>query len=199
MAGYYLDRPVVARVSDYPAMFWLSTFIKDVDSIVDFGGNLGQSYYTFAKYIELPARLRWAVCDVPAVVSQGEELAGTRSAPHLTFITQLASADVILTFGTLQYIPQAFSEILNALDPKPKHVIVNRTPVWDGDEYFTLEDLGRSVCPYQIFNRQRFVASLSAAGYELKDSWQCPDASCRIRLQPRRSIQSYSGFYFRLR
>ena len=39
-------------------------------------------------------------------------------------------------------------------DSKPRHILVNRTALWDGPDFFTLQSLGSVVCPYRVQNRK---------------------------------------------
>lgn len=64
-AEIHLDRTDLVWPSDYPAMLWLSkAFAGGSTSVFDMGGNVGVSYYSFARFLEYPANLRWLVCEV---------------------------------------------------------------------------------------------------------------------------------------
>jgi putative methyltransferase (TIGR04325 family) len=199
-ATLYIDRPLSARPSDYSAMYWLSPLLSNESHIFDLGGNLGHSYLTFRRYMRLPQHLKWTVCDLPAVIEKGRQFIKDKGAEHLDFTSDFQHADgcdIFLSFGALQYCDPGLEDSLTQLPHPPKHVLINRIPVWEGETYCTLEDIGEIISPYQIRNRHEFIASTTAAGYELVDSWECLDSSVRIRFHPSRSLSSYSGFYFR--
>jgi putative methyltransferase (TIGR04325 family) len=201
-AVLYIDRPLVARPSDYPAMFWMRPMLNDTSRVFDWGGNLGHSYLTFRRYFEIPKHLHWTVCDLPAVIAKGREYVQDKNAAHLHFTSSLDDAaghDIFLSCGALQYWYESFAGWLKKLPSLPAHLLINRIPVWEGKTYFTLEDIKAVVNPYLIRNRSEFVDSLTTIGYELVDSWPCLESTVRIRLRPSRHISAYAGFYFRLK
>jgi putative methyltransferase (TIGR04325 family) len=103
----------------------------------------------------------------------------------------------LLTCGTLQYIEPSLSEMLGQLKTKPRHILINRVPFYDGEMFITLQNIGYAFCPYKIQNRAEFIASLASIGYELIDSWTL-SRSCYIPFHPERFVRNYYGFYLRL-
>eukprot|EP01035_Chromulina_nebulosa_P001384 gene1384-1840_t len=74
--------PYTSAISprDYPAMFWLLRSLNDgMRSIFDLGGHTGVKYYAFRRTMNFPKDLQWTVCDVPAVVERGEQMAVDRA------------------------------------------------------------------------------------------------------------------------
>jgi putative methyltransferase (TIGR04325 family) len=196
----YHGRLDLVKPSDYAIFYWLGPLLAGARSVFDFGGNVGWSYYAFQKYLAYPPRLRWVICDVPAVVDAGRALASQREAPHLRFTTQFREADrsdVLFTSGTLQYVEQDLAALLGALDNKPPHVLINRVPFSDRPTYFTVQDIGTACCPYKVSNQAEFVTSLQRLGYALVDTWRCPESACRVLFRPMRSVRHYTGMYFR--
>lgn len=191
----------VVQPSDYAIMYWLGPLLAEHRYVFDFGGNLGVSYYAFEKYLHFPPELRWVICDVPAVVAAGRELALERKAAHLEFTAEFSGVDgfdVLFTSGTLQLIEQDLSTLLSALKKRPRHLLINRVPLSDRPTYFTVVD--KRICsPYRIANRTEFIGSLERLGYELIDSWNCCESSCRILFHPGRKVSPYSGMYLRQR
>ncbi|MET0795518.1 MAG: methyltransferase, TIGR04325 family [Polyangiaceae bacterium] len=186
--------------SDYPVLFWLARLLPELNSVFDWGGHIGVSYYTYAKYLELPERLRWRVGDVPQIIKAGAELARSRGAGALSFTTELADADgfdFLLANGSLQYVETPFSDSLRAMSQRPRHVLINKLPVYSGPAFVTLENTVHSYNAYGIGNRAAFIDSIVSQGYELVDEWESPDVSCHIPLHRERSIRAYPGFYFR--
>jgi putative methyltransferase (TIGR04325 family) len=195
---YSLDS---VKPSDYPILFWLRPLLPEVRSVFDFGGNLGLSYYSFQKYLRFPADLRWVICDVPAVLEAGREVALQRNATNLEFTADFARADrcdAFISSGTLQYVEEELALLLSRLHDKPRHLLISRVPLSDHATFFTVQNIGDTRCPYRIANRQEFVASLQRLGYSLADTWLCPDVTCRILFRPSRRIRNYTGMYFRL-
>jgi len=187
--------------SDYPVLFWMSPLLAEGVSIFDLGGNVGLHFYGFQKYLRYPARMSWKVCEVPHVAQRGTELARARQADGLSFTTNLDDAngaDVLLASSVLQFMPDPWWLPLSKLRLKPQHLLINRTPLWEGPSFVTLHSLGPAVCAYQIRNRDAFVKELSALGYLLRDSWEAPDFSCYVPFHPDHSVQAYTGMYFQL-
>ncbi len=185
---------------DYPVLVWLVKLFKDRSTVFDLGGNTGYSYYAYSKYIDYPPAIQWSICDVPAAVRVGNELLQRFDSPGLSYTTNITDAegfDIFLTCGTLQYLEPSLSELLSKLQSQPQHLIINHVPLYNGDEYITLQNLLVSYAPYKIQNRDLFIDSIKKLGYELVDSWH-QNRTCSIPFKPERFVDAYHGFYFRL-
>ncbi len=197
----YLEK---IRPSDYAALFWMKSVIEESSSVFDLGGNIGLAYYAFRRYLNYPSNLRWTVCDLPEIVQAGRDLARERNVTGLAFTEDFCDAegaDILLTTGTLQYMQTPLSEILSPLGSKPKHLLVNRTPLYEGDTFHTVQYLPPMSLIYRVFNREVFIDSILALGYELVDSWDIAEPSCGrcvIPFHPDRAIHAYTGLYFKL-
>lgn len=201
LADLYADRHVKVQPSDYPMIFWLGRILRSATSVFDFGGHVGLQYYGYQKYLSYPSGLRWTVLDVPAIVERGRALATERGETRLAFTTDLADAanhEVFFASGSLQYTETSLAEQLRVLQVLPRHLLINKTPLYDGEDFVTLQNVIHAICPYRIFNRRAFLDPVLALGYELVDSWQTPDVFCRIPLDPERSLEAYTGLYLRL-
>jgi len=200
LAHLYDSRIGKAFPSDYPVLFWLARLLPELRSVFDWGGHIGVSYYSYAKYLDFPAPLTWCVGDVPQIVKAGAELARERGISALSFTSDIADADgfdLLLANGSLQFVETPFSDSLRALKRPPRHLLINKLPLYAGATFVTLENTIHSYNPYRVGNRSEFVESIAAQGYALVDEWQTPDITCRIPLHRERSIDAYSGFYFR--
>jgi putative methyltransferase (TIGR04325 family) len=186
------------RPFDYPIMFWLQQLLGAGRLLFDFGGNVGISYFAYRRYLSYPQQLSWLVYDLPAVAALGREIAARESAPGLSFTTslqQLGAADILLAAGSLQFIDDPFA-LLDSVGAMPRHVLLNKLPVYERPAAVTLHNLGTAVCPYHLFNREQFVKSFEARGYQRVDEWQSPDLGCSIPYFAEHSIPAYTGFYF---
>lgn len=186
---------------DYPVLVWLRKAFEDSSTVCDLGGNTGNSYYAFRRFIPYPENLKWTICDLPEAVKAGEEMRNRTHCPGLSFTTNLASveaADIFLTCGAIQYMESSLTDFLGQLKSKPRHLIVQRVAFYDGEEYFTLQNICGVYVPYKIINEANFVASLAALGYELVDKWRI-DRPCVIPFHPDRFVEGQSGMYFRLK
>lgn len=201
-AEIYRHEMLRVRTSDYAIMYWLEKILLPNVRIFDWGGNLGHSYYVYRSYLTYPHDLTWTICDVPEIVRSGRQLAlDAGDAPGLVFTerpSDCEGCDVLLFNGSLQFIPISLESFLAGLRVKPKHIFINRIPVHETRTYFTLQDVGPVVCPYQIFGEAMLLEMLQRRGYELRDRWPCEGKSVHIAFQPSATVGAFSGFYFQL-
>lgn len=198
-ADIYLHEVRLIRTSDYPVVYWLQKMLRPGLRIFDWGGNVGHSFYAFGNYLEFPPGVTWTICDVPEVTRVGEAVAREWGASGLQFTndpTECDGADVLLISGALQYIPLAIGPFLRSLHAKPASVFINRTPVHATRGFFTLQDIGPAVCPYQIFAESQLIGTMAELGYAVRDRWPCEGKSLRIPFHPDDTIPHYTGFLF---
>ena len=187
---------------DYPMLFWLTPLLKDGLRIFDFGGHVGMHFYSYAQYMTYPPRLSWLVCDLPEITKRGEELARQQNTAGLSFTNRFEDAedaDILIAAGVLQYIESpSLAELLSQLERKPRHLLINKLPLYGGEQFVTLQNGGAAFHPQYIFNRQQFIESLVAIGYSVKDMWNVDTHSGRIPFHPGRSFRCHTGLYLSL-
>jgi putative methyltransferase (TIGR04325 family) len=185
---------------DYPVLFWLnSLFGKECTRVFDFGGNVGTHYYSYSKYLIYPQDLKWLICEVPAIVQVGLEIAQSCTVQELDFTTRLEDADgsdIFVASGVIQYVNN-FAQSLSAIKQKPKHLLINRLPLHEGDQFVTLQNGGKVFYPQYVFNKTRFIDTLENMGYKLVDIWEDRVDACMIPFHPDHSVSVYSGLYLR--
>lgn len=197
--NWYEDKLSAPRLADYPVIFWLGRAFADASSVFEIGGHVGTAYYGFSTILRYPAEHQWTILDVPTVVTAGRTLAAARGAQNLHFTADpslVDGAEIVLASGSLQYLEGRIAQILNGWRVHPRHVLINVTPVYDGPEFVTLQNIGSAYCAYHVFNRQAFIQELASAGYALVDSWAIP-RHFHVPGHRERSFNEYSGFYFR--
>ena len=69
--------------------------------------------------------------------------------------------------------------------------------MYDGPEYWTVQNLGINEVPYKIQNRQALIDSLRRLGYQIQDSWR-KAREIEIPFHPECDVDYYHGIYFRL-
>lgn len=190
------------RVSDFPLIHWLHRLIGDgARSVFDLGGNIGVSYYSFARYLDYPPDLRWTVHDLPHAMAAGRKRALTQDpGGRLGFADSERDADgrdVLVVTGALQYLPYSLPELLGALHAPPPHVLLNLTPMREDREFYTLQNLGIAICPYKVTSRPRLVDGMAALGYELRDRWTSTERHLEVPFHADARVDGYSGACFR--
>lgn len=186
------------RPINKPLLEPFKTALKEISSVLDIGGGVGIDYYSFKQALNFSESLNWMVFDVPAAAKVGQEIATKNQCSNLTFIEnlrQVKAVDLLLTNGALQYIEPSLSELIDQLPQKPKHLLVNYIPCYDGRTFFTIQNLKFSRCPYKIQGRTQFIKEIEEKGYQLVKTWDEP-RTCLIPFHPDQFVESYPGFYF---
>jgi putative methyltransferase (TIGR04325 family) len=200
-AGLYTDRLSRLEASDYPPLFWLARLLeRGQRRVVDLGGHVGVSYYAFGQHLDFPPDLAWQVHDVPAVMARGRELAaqrGVESRLHFVELDAVDGCDVLMAKGALQYLGYSLAELLGGLRTKPNHLLVNLTPLHSSRTFFTVQNIGITLCPYRVEALPNFLAGIAALGYVLEDRWDHPERSLRVPFHPDLAVDRYHGFCFR--
>jgi putative methyltransferase (TIGR04325 family) len=168
--------------------------------VFDYGGHVGVHFYAYGRVLEFPPGLTWTVCELPAVVEAGRTLAVEREAPSLRFTgsTAEASGADVLIAGVLQYVESPpLGELLAGLAEPPRHVFVNKLPLTDGEPFITLQHGGVHFPAVRVCNRDAFIDSIRAAGFELVDAWEDHVHRLTLPFHPERAVPCFSGLYFR--
>lgn len=193
--------------TEYPALFWLRQAMDGgAGSLFDLGGYVGHAFRQYDRYLGFPGAFRWTVFDLPHITAAGQRLAARDGLAGLGFtnsLEALGGADILLAAGSLQYFRENYlQDALFGLERRPRHVIVQRTPLHSGGSFATIQSVvtrngGVSFCPYMVADRERFIAGLTALGYHLVDEWEKP-RSLDVPFHPECHVDNYSGLYFRL-
>ena len=190
-----------ARPSDYPVLFYLCRLVPGALTLFDLGGNVGNLYYCYSKYLTFPQEFDWCVHDKQSTIELGRSLARKGGETRLQFTDDLKamnSVDILLVSARFHYFEPSLPEILRELDERPRHVFVNRTPMTTVKSVFTVQDAVDSLYACKTIHRQELVSGMNELGYELVDGWSVPELSVKIPFYPEYSVAEYSGLYFRL-
>jgi putative methyltransferase (TIGR04325 family) len=187
---------------DYPMLFWLKCLLAEGSRIFDYGGHAGTHFYAYSRYLRYPPDMSWVVCDLPEMTRAGIELARREKKKEISFTTQFedaAGADILIAAGSLQYVESPpLSASLAKLERKPTHLLINKLPLYGGEQYVTLQNGGAAFHPQYVFNRKEFVASLTSLGYSLMDSWDVETHRGYIPFHPEKSFPCHTGLYLTL-
>jgi len=188
---------------DYPVLFWLQRAFGDgLTSVFDLGGHVGIKYYAFKRTLPFPAGLRWTVCDVPAVIKEGAEIATHRDpTQQLGFTSDYAQAsghDILLASGSLQYLPIRLVEILRTLPVKPRRILLNTTAAHTEETFYTVNSISTAFCAYRIQSWEELKEELKSAGYARVDTWQNDGKPIGVPFERGGDLAYYAGGYFQL-
>lgn len=184
---------------DYPMLFWLKNLLKNGSVMFDFGGNVGTHFYGYENYLTYPQAFKWIVCELPALVDAGKELAQQEGRSQLLFTTDFndaSGAEVFLASGSVQYVPSLAAKLAK-LPTQPQHLLLGRLPLCEGNSFVTLQNGGMVFYPVHVFNRQEFIDSIQAIGYDLIDSWKDRSEPCAVPFHPEFKSLSFGGLYFK--
>lgn len=199
-SSMYRDRLNKVYPADYPVLYWLNRISKDNHRLFDLGGHIGITYYAYMKYLNEAQKYSWMISDVPSVTTAGERFATDKGETRITFTNDYKmgdGSDIVLASGSLQYIEEPLSTIINQYKEKPSHIIINLLPIYEGPTFVTLQNIGTVFCPYRIFNKGEFIDSFRSIGYELIDIWENAEKSLKIPFRPEKDLNSYHGMYFK--
>jgi putative methyltransferase (TIGR04325 family) len=190
------------RPSDYAALYWLCQIPYADLRIFDFGGNVGNLYYSYSPYLRGRFQaIEWTVLDLPLIVQEGKKLSAKWETPEMRFTLSTDDAlgcSALLVSGAFHYWEKSVPAFLEQFIELPEHIILNRTPVHDTQPSFITVQCTKSYAvPCVVRNAPQLVAEFTAAGYTLIDRWPALELRLRPPLFPDHAVQHYSGFYFR--
>lgn len=189
---------------DYPVLSWF-TLLNEVESkpfnVLDFGGNLGNHFYSFNKKIGNIIS-KWTVCEVKELALQGEKIRDRLNAGKLEFIYDLSKVndiDIFIASCSLQYVDSDNpSYIIDKLPKKPKYLIINRIPLTKGKTVVSLQNGHVLYCPQYFYNEQLYWSRFHELGYKVLDKWEDHSAKCIIPHETRLHVPYYFGACFEL-
>jgi putative methyltransferase (TIGR04325 family) len=189
---------------DYPVMYWLaSAFASGATSVFDLGGSVGVHFHSYRKFMPYPDKLSWIVCETPEIAQVGRELAETRGTSEIAFVDRLEpdriKCNIWICAGALQYVENARpKELLKACASHPEHIILNKLPLYDGDDFVVAQNIGEGCfAPAYVYGKDRFIEEIESMGYALTDLWDVPERDLYIPGIPEKSFPSFSGLYFK--
>lgn len=186
---------------DARVLTWLDCVLSQVKCILDAGGHMGTKYRAFRDPLYLDNKVAWIVWDTPAAVRAGRRRARADGLSALSFVDTVAEAppvDLMLCSGLLQYLDIPFPDLIRQLVTKPRHLILNKVATRDGPTVVLLERIGNAEVPYQIRDREEFIHTLIALGYDIVDEWVLPELSHVIEDNPQLGASVSRGYYARL-
>ncbi len=184
---------------DYPALYWIRRSLEEgLRGVFDVGGAVGIKFVAFREHLGRYPDLLWRVQDVPAMVQHGRELADRRGdASKLQFTDRFEEGegmDVLFASGVLQYLPRTLGELLSNYGRLPRRIVINTAAVHPEHQFFTVNSLGTSFCPYRVQTQAALVRGLTQLGYRVRETWINPGKRMVIPLRPEYSLEHCSGY-----
>ncbi|GET35774.1 methyltransferase, TIGR04325 family [Microseira wollei] len=186
---------------DYPILFWLKDLLQEGSTVFDFGGNMGNHFYGYEKYIKYPQNFKWIVCELPEIIKAGEEIAAQEKRTEIVFTSQFEEAEkanILMASGSIQYLGPNFAQLLSKLNRKPNHLLLSRLPLCEGKSFVTLQNGGLVFYPVNVMNRDEFIESICGLGYKLIDSWKDRAEPCSVPFHPEFTSLVFNGLYLKL-
>ena len=187
------------RQSDYPILYWLSRIAPR--RLFDFGGAVGGLHSLYRSYLDDLDAIDWIVYDLPGVVAIAEQRVCRWRAATLRFTTGLSDldgCDVFLASGSLHYWEAPLAGIFTGLQQKPRHVLINRSPMTDRESYVVVQRFPQVALASIIRNKAAVIEEFQRLGYTFVNEWVEPTRSLTIPLFPQYDVKAYTGLYFRL-
>ena len=188
------------RESDYPVLYYWLQIRPEPRRVLDVGGNVGNLFYAYDRYLRFPDDLDWNIVELPSVRAAGESLAAERKERRIRYVESIGHAeevDFFLSSGSLQYFDESLPDLLRQLKRLPSHVVINRVPVCKGEEICTVQDGWTYLVACKIQNCEALVGSMKKIGYEVVETWEANEMRQLVPLYPESSAFRYAGFYFR--
>jgi len=201
-AKLWSDHIDPVRLSTYPVFFWLNQLYRDNHALVDAGGSIGVTYYGYKRLGRLPPGATWTVVEVTKIAEEGTRIAQREQAVGLSFLDRLQDVrrcDILISCGAMQFMETSVPGMLEALPEKPRYLILNKLPMTQYDDFWTLQNYGPAVTPNRLYNERKFLEYFNGHGYQLRDRWDVQDLDCIIPFYPERYLKEFAGFVFELR
>ena len=164
---HHLELSGQTRPSDYAALFHLRPLAPRLASVFDLGGNAGNLYYCYARYLAFREDLTWTVQDLPANMAAGEEMAEERDVRALRFTgdwSRAAGVDLLLVSGSLHYLETPLPQMLAELSLKPAYILINRTPLVEGASTAAVANSQWLPAALHALQPQRVAARVAGVG-----------------------------------
>lgn len=148
--------------------------------VLDFGGALGSTFHQNKRFLNLAREVVWHIVEQPHVVDYGQaNFTDGQCKFHHTMADCLRNnpINVILFSSVLQYMPDPYALLQEAVDSRPQAIIIDRTPFLPGRDQITVqrvpEDIYPAAYPCWRLNRAR-VGGILAGDYTCFPDYPSP-------------------------
>lgn len=133
-------------------------------TVLDFGGSLGSTYYQCRSFLQGVDSLKWCVVEQSHFVEAGNKYF---TDDVLSFYNNIADSvehyqpNVVLFSSVLQYLPEPFSILQEAVNSKAGYIVIDRNPfIVKGETVLSLQKVPKQIVdssyPVWLFNESEF-------------------------------------------
>lgn len=148
-------------------LLWVQKRLGRPLQILDFGGSLGSLYWQHRPYLSEVAS-SWNVVEQESFVEEGRRIVPSDQIQFWSTIEDCASEgpiDLLICSTVLQYLPDPFLPIKQAIDVSIPFALIDRTPfAADGRQRIMLQKVDPSIYeasyPCHFFNENDFLNEL---------------------------------------
>jgi|GEM_PF-2312905 len=159
---------------DYPIIFRLNKIISKTDEsnniIIDFGGNIGNHFYLYKKYLNLNAH-NWIVVELENFIEAGRLLNKENLNLNFNSFEKVVSKKALIFHASsaLQYLNESLVDIIFKFETLPNYIIINRTPFTTEKSFYSIQNGGSSEYVMKIISFNEIDKLLEY--YEILDDW----------------------------
>ena len=133
-------------------------------TVLDFGGSLGSTYYQCRSFLQGVCDLNWCVVEQSHFVEAGNKNFANDVLSFHDFIADSLehhNPNVVLFSGVLQYLPEPFAILQEAISSKADYIVIDRNPFIEyGKTMLSLQKIPKQIVeasyPVWLFNEQEF-------------------------------------------
>ena len=149
--------------------------------VLDFGGAFGGVYNQHKRWLQSIENLKWYVVEQPRYVDAAEKMQND-TLKFVYSVTEINNCiNCVLFRSSLEYLPKWKDALLAALEFKPEIVILDRTSVCDGGEWYSIQNVHEPIYEasyvIHVFDKRELIKAVTSEGYQLvqefmPDHWQ---------------------------
>ncbi|MEW6400637.1 MAG: methyltransferase, TIGR04325 family [Chloroflexota bacterium] len=163
-------------------LMWAAADTGGALNVLDFGGSLGSTYFQNRAFLAGLREVRWNIVEQALQVAVGKECFEDdqlKFYPDVDACTAATKPHVILLCSVLQYLPDPYDRLDQLLSLPCEHLIIDRTPFWDGStDRLCVQHVPSKIYsasyPSWIFSAEQFRSHF-AANWELMAEFDNPD------------------------
>lgn len=147
-------------------------------SVLDFGGSLGSQFFQSRHFIENLPDLSWSVVEQAHYVDFGRNeltLGGLMFFPTIEECVREKDPNVLLLSSVLQYLPDPYGLLDEALKANISALVLDRTPLIAGLDRLTIQkvtpDIYDASYPAWFLSEEKVRQRIENAGYSLLAEW----------------------------